>query len=525
MAVRCFFSGSLSTPVIIGLQCVWLAAVVGAQLDDDATAATETCGAKDGQGKCGFDDGTGTYESKETGRGVGIGKVPMCGEWCGSGTVLASTPCAIDEAKMACRGEYWCTTTCGLWNVSMLSAQLTTPLTCQQFIRTSAFPRGGEVCREHCLLNEVKPNRYPAPTGLGFLCAPGTCDPAVQSRYQGTSKSTELGLSVLECPCNWFGSDCGDDWVQIEAVLRKQVAGDFIAVTLKVDEASWHRVMKDHRPGGVVRIQRPSMLTWGGGPAEQPYALANDKVTGVVGELEVLAGKPEAEYFESVTEVAHLVRDLAVGPVTTPLYINPSIAGFFNKNYMFLMDALDENVEHVIMVATGAGLSGVRTAIASLMTRPKTQVHLYYGIRETLHLPYRALLDEWEASGSLILTLLTSSAEPSASSAPEAGIRAAIARGSALKALAADSSGASSNEPRSPVREMLPASGKIYVQHAIGLDFVEGALKAQGSSLTNSVVVICGRNELLLDTEPVLQAACAGGRCADLLRSRVFMNI
>lgn len=467
----------------------------------------QTCGAKGGQGKCGFDDGTGTYQSKETGRGAG--KVPLCGDWCGDKDLDPNAPCAMDKTKMACSGEYWCTTTCSLWNMSILAAQ--TSVTCEQFIRTSAFPRGGEVCREDCLLAEIRPQRYPAPTGLGFLCAPGTCDPAVQSRYNASK--TGLGLGVLECPCNWFGSDCNNDWVPIQAVVRKEILGDFMIIVFKVDEADWHLVMQDHRPGGVVRVQRPSYSAWGQRPLEQPYALANDKKSGVVGELEVLAGKPEAEYFETVTEVARHVRSLPEGRVEAPLYINPSIAGFFNKRYVFLMDALDDSITDVILIATGAGLSGVRTAIASMLQRPKTRVHLYYGLRDAQQLPYSALLETWTAS--MTFTLLVSSLESAAHQRPEKGIQAAIARGEALKSLAG-------SRLSSPV---LPLSGKIYVQHALGLDLVEGALKNTGTSLLNSVVVICGRSELLLDTERILQAACALPQCADLMKERIFMNI
>ena len=45
----------------------------------------------------------------------------------------------------------------------------------------------------------------------------------------------------------------------------------------------------------------------------------------------MLTGPPETHYHPTVTEVAFRVRDLPVGPVAgTPLYINPSVAGFFN---------------------------------------------------------------------------------------------------------------------------------------------------------------------------------------------------
>lgn len=471
-----------------------------------AESSAETCGAGDDQGKCGFDDGSGSYASVETGRGAGTDKVSTCGEWCAGAE--ANAPCAIDTTVMPCQGEYWCTTTCALWTVSILEAATPAarPLTCEQFIRTSAFPRGGEVCSDPCLLNEIKPSRYPAPTGLGFLCAPGTCDPAVQNRYNGTFKATELGLAVLECPCNWFGSDCSDDWVVVERVLRKERLGDFETTVFGVSEADWQRVMAEHRPGGVVRVQAPSPTAWGDRPLEQPYALANDRESGVVGELEVLTGPPETHYHPTVTEVAFRVRALPVGPVAgTPLYINPSVAGFFNKHYRFLLDALegDAAVAHVAMVASGAGLSGVRTALATLSREGGKALHLFYGLRDVRHLPYRELLVRWVAAGQVGLTLLVSSGDPAAREAPEPEITAAIAAGQKLRAQHA-------------------GGGKMYAQHALHLSFLAGSLSEAGAALSNTAVVICGRSELLLDTEALLGELPGS---ADYLPQRVFMNI
>ena len=85
-----------------------------------AESSAETCGAGDDQGKCGFDDGSGSYASVETGRGAGTDKVSTCGEWCAGAE--ANAPCAIDTTVMPCKGEYWCTTTCALWTVSILEA-------------------------------------------------------------------------------------------------------------------------------------------------------------------------------------------------------------------------------------------------------------------------------------------------------------------------------------------------------------------------------------------------------------------
>lgn len=409
------------------------------------------------------------------------------------------------------------------------------PLTCAQFIRGSAYPKGGMLCPDECLVAEIKANRYPAPTGLGLLCAPGTCDPAVQSRYRGTAKASELGLASLECPCNWFGSDCPDDWVQITAVLRKERLGDFETTVFAVSAEGWRKVMAQHRPGGVVRCQAPSASAWGDRPLEAAWALANDAETGVVGELEVLTGPPEEHYHRTVTELSFRVRALPVGPIADgkgPMYINPSVSGFFNKQYIFLLDALaaDATVEHVVMIATGTGLSGVRTAIAKLLRdRPMSirnlTVHLYYGLRDARHLPYRTLLASWASGGGLEMTVAISSKDQAANEADEPGLAAAIERGAALKRLA--KSEALHTEGGKALQAALP-SGKLYAQHLLGLDLAAGPLARRGATLANSAVVICGRVELLLDAEAILGMACEGratAGCGELMKQRVFMNI
>lgn len=482
------------------------------------------CGAGEGQGKCGFDDGTGSYASAETGRGAG--SVPQCGAWCASSPIEPTTPCSIDTSVMPCSGDYWCTSTCTLWNASILQAgaKSAKPLTCEQFIRTSVYPKGGEVCRDECLLAEVKPSRYPAPTGLGFLCAPGTCDPAVQSRYANTFKAIDQGLAVLGCPCNWFGSDCPDDWVEITEVVRKERFGDFETTVFRVSEEGWHAVMAEHRPGGVVRFQAPSASAWGERPLEQPYALANDRETGVVGEIEVLTGPTEAHYFHTVTEVAFRVRALPVGPIADAkgkLFVNPSVAGFFNKQYIFLMDVLaaDETIKHVVMVGTGAGLSGLRTAMAKLVRTGGRKLHLFYGLRDASHLPYRELLADWASSG-ISFTLVISSSGNRAHDAAEPAIAEAIAEGEALREMKnARSIGGVPDD----LLDLMPTTPtKLYVQHALGLSFAAGSLRTDGATLANTAIVICGRNELLLETEAILGKLPGA---ATYLSRRVFMNI
>ena len=152
------------------------------------------------------------------------------------------------------------------------------------------------------------------------------------------------------------------------------------------------------------------------------------------------------------------------------------------------------------MVASGAGLSGVRTALATLSRKA---LHLFYGLRDVRHLPYRELLARWVAAGQVGLTLLVSSGDPAAREAPEPEIAAAIAAGQKLRAQHA-------------------GGGKMYAQHALHLSFLAGSLSEAGAALSNTAVVICGRSELLLDTEALLGELPGS---ADYLPQRVFMNI
>ena len=52
--------------------------------------------------------------------------------------------------RFAC-SDYFCTTTCGLWDTSILRPA-TKAVTCEDFKVTKAFPKGGELCEEECLL-------------------------------------------------------------------------------------------------------------------------------------------------------------------------------------------------------------------------------------------------------------------------------------------------------------------------------------------------------------------------------------
>eukprot|EP00435_Cladocopium_sp_Y103_P074597 s737_g49.t2 len=362
----------------------------------------------------------------------------------------------------------------------------------------------GAVCDEECLLPEIRKDRYPSPTGFGLLCRPDSCDAAIQARYRQDPKVLSSGLGALECPCNWFGSDCQDDWVSVQQV-RKEVLGDFEITYLTIGKGAWRKVMKDYRPGSILRVQH---LDQNGIPREQPYALAGKNDEGV---LEILTGPPPQGLREVVVEVAHAVRQCATGPCG--LFVNPVISGFFNGRYSFLMDGL-QSVKQVAIVSSGVGLSGVKAAITELLPRD-LGIHVFYGIRDVINLPYQNFWQNLVAQKRLTLTLLVSGPLGEKSSSSGAGdLQDAVQKGAAL--LEAARSKSDVPEPMRPHK-----SGKIYAQQAIALDFLAGGLAEVGATLEDTAVIICGRNELLIETPRLLQAGCRldSASCAALIQA------
>lgn len=292
-------------------------------------------------------------------------ELPICGAWCED---APSEACHMNETLMPCKG-FHCRTSCRQWARSM-SANIS--VTCQEFAVFAAYPRGATVCKEECLLPEIRRERYPSPTGLGLLCRPESCDAAVQARYATEPSRLEAGMGVLQCPCNWFGSDCRDDWVQVQHV-SKEVLGDFQVTYLHIDPAAWSNFMSNFRPGGLVRVQH---LDQQGVAREQAYALAG----GQEGILEVLTGPPPSGLHPVVVDVALALRRGA------SFYVNPPISGFFNGRYTFLLEALS-SVKTVAMVSSGVGLSGIKSAIHALQGR-HLELHLVHGLRNVKDLPY-----------------------------------------------------------------------------------------------------------------------------------------
>ena len=289
----------------------------------------------------------------------------------------------MNQSLMPCKGSF-CETTCLRWSRSVLADPRTLKVSCKEFSDFASFPRGASICKQECLLPEIRPERYPLPTGVGLLCRPDSCDPAVQQRYGDEAWATSPGIVQLQCPCNWFGSDCKDDWVPVLRV-DKQVLGDFQLLHLHVEPRLWHQLLKGYRPGSIIRLQQ---LDDSGVTREQPYALGFGS-EGPEGILEILTGPPLQGLNRVVVEVAHAVRKLQSGPVQG-LFVNPAIVGFFNGHYQFLLESIASTpaLRRVALVSSGVGLSGVKAAILQLLEKP-LELQLFYGLRDLQDLPYK----------------------------------------------------------------------------------------------------------------------------------------
>ena len=167
-------------------------------------------------------------------------QIRACGNWCQQAEGEA---CLINRSVVPCHGSL-CETTCLQWSRSVLADRRTLKVTCQEFTDFAAYPQGASICQEECLLPEIRPERYSLPTGVGLLCRPDSCDPAVQQRYGSEAWAKVPGAAQLQCPCNWFGSDCQDDWVPVLRV-DKQVLGSFQLLQLHVEPHHWKILLKD----------------------------------------------------------------------------------------------------------------------------------------------------------------------------------------------------------------------------------------------------------------------------------------
>jgi hypothetical protein len=442
---------------------------------------------------------------------------PTCGSWCATAPDPAS-PCKMDEDVVPCETDFYCTTTCALWSLNT-STEKRPKLSCSMFTRFDGYPftHGAEPCDEACLLPEIRKERYPMPTGVGLLCQIGTCYPAVSSMTH-----LEEVAAALECPCNWFGADCPDDWAPVQAINHTAKYGDLVATTLSVNPENWKKIVENHQPGGVIRIvHRDPANPVSGRMHEQPYALAYAPSEG---KLEILTAPPDMSLHPMPREVAERVRSLPSGPISGGnLFVNPSIAGFFNKEWGFLMDVIEGSrggIDHLVILSTGAGLSGALSAVEATIDIPLglKGIHLYHGLRSVQDLPYKERLNELVSSQSIDLAIIESSSSSGTLSSKSVSVEiaAAVQRGSSSVNLA----------------RVLADGKKAYVQHVVVADLMPngGTLFEKGALLENTLFVACGRMALLEDSYRILRSTfCTTNEdndyCENLLGRHFFTNI
>lgn len=448
---------------------------------------------------------------------------PVCGQWCASHSIDKTTKCRMDQSIMPCR-DPWCTTTCDLWNLFVLGDDdKRRPVSCALYASGMGYPRGAQVCNEDCLIPEIRKERYPAPAGYGIMCRPGTCAPAATPL-----KNVGKALGELQCPCNWFGSECTDNWIPVERVEKGEPIGLLEFVTLKLDVKSWKEVLEDYRPGGVVRIVHLDPNT--NIPQEMACALAGGFET--PGELTFLMAPPDQSLRPEPRQVADRIRAMPPNkskPVSN-LYVNPSISGFFNGNYDYLMDYIRKKqgtpIRRMIILSSGAGLGGALSAVDAVVRensannketgKPPIEIYLYYGLRNLEHLPYRERLEQLVASGDIRLTLVVSGCPDISAQlkhAPSPEIEQAVQRGETSGKLL----------PIDSMKEFLSKQGsRPYTQHVVGLDLSSQEGLLQSASFEETIFITCGRVEMLHDTGAILRALSGN---SELVSEHIFTNI
>jgi hypothetical protein len=284
-------------------------------------------------------------------------------------------------------------------------------------------------------------------------------------------------------------------------------------------------VTANHQPGGVIRIVHRDLANpLNGRMREQPYALA---YAPSVGKLEIMTAPPDMTLREVPREVAERVRSLPSGPVIGGnLFVNPSIAGFFNKQYTFLMDAIRDSeggIDRLVVLSAGAGLSGSLSAVEAVLSLGSMQgIHLFHGLQHVQDLPYKERINELASSGALDFTIIESrGAVGNNDETPEeVEVVAAVRRGAIVRNLS----------PVTRLVPFLPGGQKVYVQHAVGLDLTSpgGILHEKGVALHSTAFVVCGRMALLEESFGILKALLcveSDQECHGMLGRRFFTNI
>jgi hypothetical protein len=436
-------------------------------------------------------------------------KIPVCGEWCEKAD--CETPCMMDHKLMPCRGEH-CQTKAGLWNLFVLGPRTKhRPVPCEMYKAGIGYPIGGTPCDANCLIEEISPTRYPMPTGFGVFCKPGTCIPAASPRHKRGE-----ALGSLQCPCNWFGSECEDDWLPLKSFSKRHLE-HLDHVTIHLDKAVWRKVVKDYKPGCVVRL---SMKDEKGNVFDMACAIPH---IDQVGQLDMLVAPANPSLAWEVRHICDTLRGMDTGSHDNKwnMKVNPLIAGFQNGYWVDMMNALkkDAEVENMVIVSTGSGLSGALSAVEALVskTTKKRKITWYHGLRDLKGIPFSDRLEKLIQNGQVELIVLesryTKNDDTSTNVSP--GIAAAAQRGRATQ------------ETIQKSRGLFTLGKKVYVQDAIEWDLS----LSDTDALHKTAFVICGSLNVMESVRAVCLQLLQLHGCFDdkihkkLLNERIFLNI
>lgn len=492
----------------------------------------------------------------------------LCGRWCATATDPETTPCRIDRRLMPCKGRY-CQTTAALWKMSMLGPPEERRVSCDTYKAGMAYPKGGVPCDARCLVPEVNPRRYPLPTGVGVLCRPGTCRPAASPWHDARSD-----LGILQCPCNWFGSECTDTVQPLQRLRKTTIAaggggeGRLVRLQLWIRDPH-NRILADDRPGSVVRLQHvvhndnrtsdnnmddksssapprplpPQVFEMACAVAHRERQ-ADDKTTTLV---EVVLTQPSPDLHPHVRQLTERLRALpdgtheiatattssfssTTGTAEDPadflrkVYANPVISGFYNSHYQFLMDHLHDNVR-VRSADEANAISGHNTSSidseCTSGTTPMEAVAVVADTAPTLPPPVKNVVFVATGSGlagviSAIVALLANPAMADLRIHVYYGVQHASEMPYMDRWVdwtVRDKLRLTVVESKGQASHALEEGGKkFYVQHAVARDVEDGVLQVD-----ESIWVACGHLAVLDAVREMLPK--------NLRDTRLFLNI
>ena len=352
-------------------------------------------------------------------------------------------------------------------------------------------------------MDEINLEQHLEPTGLEVSCPPW------ENPLERNPRSEAAVFGTLECPCNWFGSKCRKEWVAVQKVTNLESAPQALkTVTLHMDVDEWSTVTKNFRPGSLVRVQR--LLN--GIVYELACAVAYCETPG---ELEVIVPPPERNQKQEGRKVTEFLRSDHAEEELGTLYVNPIISGFYNDQYEYLLDAIEEQqLEEVVLLSTGAGIGAMLPTIEALIEWNRVhkenpiKIRFYQGVRNLELLPYKERIESLLQTGQVEMILVQSRGRRNGESVDDV-----LKRKEVLPRLTA------ALERGEDVQRQINADRrqrKVYVQDVFQHDLAT-------SNTDKMAVVVCGRTSLTTTVRNLLLRRVESKE-KNWVKKRVFLN-